>query len=293
MKKIFKCKFCDKESTSSGTISYHQPRCENNPNRISSNTDMKIIPVDCPHCKETFKNLRAMKMHEKFCDSNPNMVRKNKPVDDNKICCVGCKRVYLAKNLNSHIEKCYYMDGRERAIKMGNKWARINRPPMYMKVNLTEEEKKDPQSAMMKRWRSDPKNKQRLCEIAQKAYRDNPEYRLALQKRGGRCKTYEHNDLFLQGTWELSVAKSMDLENIDYTNRLKPFEYEWKNGVHLYYPDFYLPKYDLYIEVKGYEVERDHAKWKAVPNLVVLRQPEINRIKKGESILSVANLENL
>ena len=53
------------------------------------------------------------------------------------------------------------------------------------------------------------------------------------------------------------------------------FEYEWENKIHLYFPDFYLPDYDIYIEVKGYERERDRCKWKVVPNLLVLKKKEI------------------
>lgn len=44
---------------------------------------------------------------------------------------------------------------------------------------------------------------------------------------------------------------------------------------------FYLPELDLYIEVKGYERERDLAKWKVVPNLRVFKLKEINAIKNN------------
>jgi hypothetical protein len=34
---------------------------------------------------------------------------------------------------------------------------------------------------------------------------------------------------------------------------------------HRYFPDFYLPETEEYIEIKGYKTERDEAKWKYFP----------------------------
>ena len=45
--------------------------------------------------------------------------------------------------------------------------------------------------------------------------------------------------------------------NINWTNKIdEEFYYEWGGKVRRYYPDFYLPDYDFYIEVKGYERDR-------------------------------------
>jgi hypothetical protein len=57
------------------------------------------------------------------------------------------------------------------------------------------------------------------------------------------------------------------------------FEYEW-NGTRLYFPDFYLPAFDLYVEVKGFETDRDQAKWSAFPHkLGIVRKNEIKQIE--------------
>jgi predicted nuclease of restriction endonuclease-like RecB superfamily len=53
-------------------------------------------------------------------------------------------------------------------------------------------------------------------------------------------------------------------------------------GDRTYFPDFYIESLDLYVEIKGYETERDRAKWFQFPHkLVVLKLDEINQIKNG------------
>ena len=73
----------------------------------------------------------------------------------------------------------------------------------------------------------------------------------------------------------------MDLEDIKWERKTKPFNYFWNGKWHLYFPDFYLPEFDLYLEVKGYEVERDRCKWSVVGNIVILKKKEIDGIKRG------------
>ena len=49
----------------------------------------------------------------------------------------------------------------------------------------------------------------------------------------------------------------------------------------MYFPDFYLEDLNLYIEVKGYERERDLTKWKVVNNLLVIKKSDISLIKEN------------
>lgn len=55
-----------------------------------------------------------------------------------------------------------------------------------------------------------------------------------------------------------------------------------KDDVHLYFPDFYLSDYDIYIEVKGYKRERDICKWNAVKNLLVITKLEMKHINDND-----------
>ena len=72
---------------------------------------------------------------------------------------------------------------------------------------------------------------------------------------------------------------SLTLGNPERPN--KGFNYTW-NGNRTYFPDFYLPSLNLYVEVKGYETERDTAKWSQFPKkLFVIKAKEIKEIRKG------------
>jgi hypothetical protein len=96
----------------------------------------------------------------------------------------------------------------------------------------------------------------------------------------GRVKNIDYNGVKLKGKWELIVAKWLDDNQINWEHETKSFEYEW-NGVRNYYPDFYLPDFDFFIEVKGYVTDRDLSKWKNITNLKVFKLSEINKIKNN------------
>jgi len=98
----------------------------------------------------------------------------------------------------------------------------------------------------------------------------------------GRVKTLEYNGTKLKGKWELLVAKYLDDNNIKWTNKINGISYIWQESEHLYFPDFYLTDYNMYVEVKGYQRDRDLYKWKVVDNLILIKKNEINNINKNK-----------
>lgn len=97
----------------------------------------------------------------------------------------------------------------------------------------------------------------------------------------GRAKLYDYNGVKLKGTWELMFAQWLDANNINWTNDIKGIRYLWNERYHTYFPDFYLPELNFYVEVKGYIRDRDLHKWQAVKNLVVITKDEIGSIARG------------
>jgi hypothetical protein len=80
---------------------------------------------------------------------------------------------------------------------------------------------------------------------------------------------------YLHGSWEIAVAKFMDSKNINWIRNKTGFPYLYIGSIHSYFPDFYLPDFNFYIEVKGYETDKDHEKWKQFPNeLKIIRYKE-------------------
>ena len=62
----------------------------------------------------------------------------------------------------------------------------------------------------------------------------------------------EYNGIILGSSYEREVAKSLDENNIKW---IKPKYLKWEspldNKEHRYYPDFYLPEYDVYLDPKN------------------------------------------
>ena len=107
---------------------------------------------------------------------------------------------------------------------------------------------------------------------------ENPESYTASNR--GRTKQFEKHGIKFQGQWELiyyewCLAHSIKIQRCD-----KRFTYEW-NGIRSYNPDFYLPESDTYVEIKGYETDRDKAKWRDFPHkLIIVKSKEINEMRR-------------
>ena len=101
----------------------------------------------------------------------------------------------------------------------------------------------------------------------------------------GRVKQIIFDGIKFQGNWELDFYKWCVKNNIPCTRNSKGFKYEW-NGTRTYYPDFYLPDRDAYVEVKGYKTERDNAKWEQFPEkLLIVQKQDIMNINRDVYIL--------
>jgi len=79
---------------------------------------------------------------------------------------------------------------------------------------------------------------------------------LSSNHRRLRKGTVEYNGILLDSSWEFELAKRLDVLNIKWI-RPKPIKWTDENGlVRNYFPDFYLPEYDLYLDPKNPEAMR-------------------------------------
>jgi len=207
--------------------------------------------MECKYCEKTCKNHNSLVNHERLCSNNP-----NKQILKSNLINYNAKRKELGIRGSNHFIK---------AEKLG-----------LEKPTVSEQTKKKISEARRRRKISD-ETRQKLSESMKMAVQKSPE---SYTKNNvcGRVKIVEYKGIKLKGSWEVIVAEWLDDNNIVWEHETKCFDYVW-NGNRKYYPDFYLPDYDVYIEVKGYETERDLEKWKNVPNLVVFKLNEINKIK--------------
>ncbi|MFA5586614.1 MAG: hypothetical protein WDA02_08765 [Saccharofermentanales bacterium] len=214
----------------------------------------------CKICKKEFKTKQGLNSHMGY-HSNPN--RKSNFSDYNR----KIKNGELSK-INSN-----------QFIKAKNEGK---------KIEVSEETRKKLSIASKKQKWSEERRKKH-SESMTKAVEENP-LSYSANNVCGRTKLIKYKETKLNGKWELEVAKWLDINNIKWTNIINGFNYEWNGKIHKYFPDFYLTDFNIYIEVKGYQRDRDIQKWKSLSNLIVLKKQEIKLIKDNK--LSVDILKN-
>jgi hypothetical protein len=125
----------------------------------------------------------------------------------------------------------------------------------------------------------DDSRRKNLSDAMKKAVENNPESYTSSNR--GRTKQIMLDGMKFQGQWEVDFytwAKNAGLNPIRPTTG---FKYIW-NGERTYFPDFYIESLDMYIEVKGYETDRDRAKWSQFKgNLRIIKEVEIKQIRQG------------
>ena len=202
---------------------------------------------NCKHCNKECSKF-GLTNHEKYCESN--LDRKSRKGVDNPM--YGKK----GKGSNQFI----------KAKKEGRK------------IEVSSETRNKISSSFKGKKLSEA-HKKAISESMKKAVINNPES-YSSSNVNGRIKKVEYKGIILDSKWEETFAIWLDENNITWERPTSGFEYEW-NGIRIYYPDFYLPELDLYIEVKGYVRERDIAKWSSLNNLRVVKRKDISNIEKG------------
>lgn len=118
-----------------------------------------------------------------------------------------------------------------------------------------------------------PENAAKVSATRIQIFKDHPEIALEIAQRTadawrrgeydevatGTCKWYDHTKsngevISVQGTWELAFVRKLDLLGLDYISHPKD-RWTFKNSEgdieRSYGPDFYLPMFDTFIDIKG------------------------------------------
>lgn len=91
-----------------------------------------------------------------------------------------------------------------------------------------------------------------------------------------RCKGGVRPDLgqYFRSSWEANIARILDYENIEWKYEPKRFFFDEEiNGIASYQPDFYLPQFNKWIEVKGWMDDKSKLRLK----LFAEQYPEENK----------------
>lgn len=208
----------------------------------------------CEFCEKICKNKISYAQHRIRCKSNPD-----------RIIIISSFIAYNTKLKNKELTK-EHSNQYVKAAKLG-----LDKPQIS-----DETRSKLSKFQKGKKW-SDERKKEH-SEIMSRVVAENPEVYSNKQKR----VIQEYNGNKFDSSWELIVAKYFDEKFIRWERNVKPFPYFWNDKWHLYFPDFYLPDEDIFVEVKGYKTDRDIEKWKAVENLIVFFQKEISLIRENK-----------
>lgn len=196
--------------------------------------------------------------------------------------CNFCNREFTVKSrLTVHLRSCSKNPDRVPGFwetdeyKQKQSKIRLAHPPMPA------ETRKKLSEAAVRNQRT-PEYRQKQSLRMKQAVLDHPES-YSDKNVVGRSKHFEVNGVRFNSTWEYIVAQYLDLHNIKWTRKgIKPIPYLWNDAWHLYFPDFLIETDNIYIEVKGYETERDRAKWQYSDKpVLVIKKKEVDMINNN------------
>ncbi len=244
-----KCTICGQE-VSKSNYSKHMRRHEMHPETFRPAYVLDHEDLSCKFCGKNYESKNALIQHEMRCSSNPERIQSS------------CIKNFNAKG------RTVWNKGLDKSD------ARIQ------KQIATYKERFNKGVYKVLRGSSNPACRPEVRERISKTC-------LMKSKTGtwhtslAKNKHIDYNGVDLHCSWELRYAMYLDNNNIPWIRCKDRFPYEYKGVMHYYTPDFYLPRSDEYIEIKGYSTGKDYAKWKQFPKdktLVVMKKEDLDKL---------------
>ena len=227
---MYVCQYCGKQFNTKQQLGGHIIWCKENPNRSGKSNFIKRLTntnvsefnqarddLFCQYCGKQCKSINSLKQHEYRCNKNPNSVKCNGGFNNYN------KRLHSGEinSWNKGLTKNTDERVKQQSITYKQRYAEglIIHVPCTHTLEF--------------------KNKQ-----SKRAYD---------RKLGGHSpsKHIFYNNVLLESTYEYKLAKALTENNVIWI-RPKPIIWIDNNGKkHRYYPDFYLPEYDVYLDPKN------------------------------------------
>ncbi len=256
--------------------------------------------IQCPFCDEKRKSTglhRHIKTHGKdkwdeYINSKPK--EKNERIE-NGFKCVECDFTGKTKqSISSHWWRNHTIEGKNHtSIKLNTSYKEGRCAWNKGLTKETDERVKKSSESVSSTLRQQIKDgtyiPRKMGEKARKKLSEEQ----SLHNRGGRSKWYDVSGQKVQGTWERNVALKFEELGIEWlklkTNR-DILQYMMDGKIRSYTPDFYLPSYDLYIEIKGHWWGRDKEKMdivlKTYPDkkILIIDKEKYEKLLQGELV---------
>lgn len=202
---------------------------------------------------------------------------------------------------------------------LNNRPEKIKKMRIALKESWQDPKKRQKMSEIVKKWQKrtgymhGDKNPMKNPETQQKVGKTRSErmtvterkkYSIALKKawadgkfigkKTTQCKWYDYTDQWgnnhkCQGTWELKFARYLDINNIKFISHNGKIPWKDDNGIeHNYYPDFFIPDWKSYVDVKAkYWLGKQKRKFELLKeqtteNIIILTETEL--LQKGINI---------
>ena len=247
---IFKCEQCSKEFKTLKALNGH---------KVAHSRVLKKI--ECPHCNKEFSSGNYEK-HVVTC-----LTQRKYSFHVSEDCCKDgvwycweCEKIYKTKQaLVSHYWYGHTDQGKkqlqapERSHDAWNKGKTVDTDERLKKFGETL--KQGYASGKIKTnagFKHSEETKKRMSIVASS---------LTFQRKCKKTTPYtmiDGNVVNLDSSWEVEIAQYLDKNKIKWV-RPVPIPYTIDNQLHHYYPDFYLPDYDVYLDPKNSYVVKQNA----------------------------------
>ena len=251
--------------------------------------------LKCRYCGKEI-SINNLSRHEKACflgkkKHHNDFSDKMQSLPDGLFKCLICGKIFKKNGINTHIWRTHTEEGSKfnHRIKIlqsdSERWKRSNGAIKAKELGKTwqvSEETRIKLSNASKKQVWDEQRRLNHSRAMKQAVKNHPESYNS--KNRGRVKQFQKYGVIFQGKWELYFYDYCISKNISILRNDKAFDYVW-NGERKYFPDFYLPELDYYVEVKGYKTERDQYKWQQFEEkLIIIDRPQIDIILSGKDI---------
>jgi hypothetical protein len=206
----------------------------------------KRLSASCLNCKRSI----SLSNFTKHLDSK--RCHPTQKVPKYKICPYCNKTTKQTR----HPAYCEHNPNR-KILKGGNQFTKAKKSGITYEIS-DETRKKLSESSSGRLHKQETKKKLSLTMLA--IAKTKPESYAGRYNRGHVKEVVCSNGMRVLGSWEHKFVEFCLDYNISIEQPNVGFSYIW-NGERVYYPDFFLPFQNLYVEIKGMYKERDLAKW--------------------------------
>lgn len=231
---------------------------------------MANIDLTCRYCQKTF-SVPFKYRNRKFCSRvcvNSYQSGENNPAFGKTYRTKKTHPEWASKVSSTHIERGHIL-GEKNPMKNKEVSTRMG-------------------ESRSKKFQTDENFRRSTSDLVKQAWKDGKFDGVKV----GKCKWYKFTKTDgticnLQGTWELAYANWLDKNNISFFAHKGRISYLDEEGkVRSYYPDFYLPDTDEYVDIKNhYHYSLNEGKWKKIldsnPKLKIVLLFEEDLKEKG------------